>query len=212
MRPVFLFVGGCALACGCAQVIGLEDWKDPSSGVTGSGGSTSVTASSSAGTGGAPTASHAAATSASVGTGNVSCADGMKNGLETDVDCGGDACPPCALGKGCANGADCQTGTCVAKRCVSPPDAGPPCDMSPDPTCHDCKKNALETDVDCGGDSCAPCGAGKGCVSGADCTTGSCDANHHCAAGTPGQPCHDAADCSSQMCTAGSCWTGSCCL
>ena len=40
-----------------------------------------------------------------------SCSDGIKNGNETDVDCGG-SCKTCDLGKGCKNGTDCSTGYC----------------------------------------------------------------------------------------------------
>jgi cysteine-rich repeat protein len=42
------------------------------------------------------------------------------------------------------------------------------------PTCEDAAKNADETDVDCGG-SCDPCGAGKACGDGGDCSTSYCD-------------------------------------
>ena len=47
------------------------------------------------------------------------CGDGIKNGSETDVDCGG-SCQPCANGQGCARRADCagdlvcSGGTCQA--------------------------------------------------------------------------------------------------
>lgn len=36
-----------------------------------------------------------------------SCFDNMKNGIETDVDCGG-MCPPCGSGKACAINLDCK--------------------------------------------------------------------------------------------------------
>ncbi len=35
------------------------------------------------------------------------CADGEQNGAETDVDCGGGTCGPCANDKGCETDADC---------------------------------------------------------------------------------------------------------
>jgi hypothetical protein len=44
-----------------------------------------------------------------------SCADGVQNALETDVDCGGLACASCALGFGCDSGADCVTNICSAE-------------------------------------------------------------------------------------------------
>jgi hypothetical protein len=40
-------------------------------------------------------------------------------------------------------------------------------------SCDDDKKNGGETDADCGG-PCAPCGTGRTCTSGADCSTGVC--------------------------------------
>jgi hypothetical protein len=43
--------------------------------------------------------------------------DGIKNGAETDVDCGGPDCPKCPDGKGCAAGSDCQSGFCVYGIC-----------------------------------------------------------------------------------------------
>src|SRR5688500_17885194 len=43
------------------------------------------------------------------------CNDGLKNGSETDIDCGG-SCPGCAPGKTCVRNADCASGRCA---CVS---------------------------------------------------------------------------------------------
>jgi hypothetical protein len=45
------------------------------------------------------------------------CDDGMRNGLETDVDCGG-GCAPCEVGKACAVDADCApSGICDPQQC-----------------------------------------------------------------------------------------------
>jgi hypothetical protein len=41
------------------------------------------------------------------------CADGTKNGAETDVDCGGSTCGPCALGKACVLKTDCAGSICA---------------------------------------------------------------------------------------------------
>ncbi|MDC3961601.1 hypothetical protein KEG38_47725 [Polyangium jinanense] len=54
-----------------------------------------------------------------------SCDDGLKNGDETDVDCGGTHCSPCAQGKTCATMTDCVTafcvdGVCCAENCDAP--------------------------------------------------------------------------------------------
>ncbi|MBI5534687.1 MAG: TonB-dependent receptor [Deltaproteobacteria bacterium] len=47
------------------------------------------------------------------------CVDGVKDGAETDIDCGGGTCPACALGKLCSLPSDCAstfcTGACVSE-------------------------------------------------------------------------------------------------
>ena len=43
----------------------------------------------------------------------ASCTDGVLDGKETDVDCGGDACGACDNGKLCLAGIDCQSGYCA---------------------------------------------------------------------------------------------------
>lgn len=82
------------------------------------------------------------------------CTDGIQNGSETDVDCGGpdcDACPTCTDGvqNGNETGVDC---------------GGPDCPSCPvPPTCTDGIQNGNETGVDCGGPDCDPCDTG-GCT------------------------------------------------
>ena len=52
-----------------------------------------------------------------------SCTDGVRNGDETDVDCGG-SCPACATGRACLHRTDCAAGHCVDNVCEGPmPDA-----------------------------------------------------------------------------------------
>ena len=46
-----------------------------------------------------------------------SCADGLKNGKETDVDCGGN-CAVCGDGRDCVADTDCGAGTCFAGKCA----------------------------------------------------------------------------------------------
>ena len=46
----------------------------------------------------------------------ASCSDGISNGGETGVDCGG-PCGSCANGQGCCAGADCQSGNCSGDIC-----------------------------------------------------------------------------------------------
>lgn len=45
------------------------------------------------------------------------CTDGVKSGAETDVDCGGNACPACADDMACTKASDCMNGSCFAGRC-----------------------------------------------------------------------------------------------
>lgn len=90
----------------------------------------------------------------------ASCGDSVKNGSETDVDCGGAMCPRCATGKACSTGTDCVGDTCAGSVCA--------------PTCTDGLKNNGEADVDCGGVNCGKCGVGSACAGSADCVTGNC--------------------------------------
>ena len=82
--------------------------------------------------------------------------DGVKNGDETDVDCGGGNAARCADGRGCARATDCTSGVCTASTCAAP---GP----------TDGVKNADETDVDCGGAKAPKCALGKACKANEDC-------------------------------------------
>ncbi|MEP7120414.1 MAG: hypothetical protein ABJE95_05880 [Byssovorax sp.] len=46
------------------------------------------------------------------------CSDGLKNGNESDVDCGGGGtCAACAAGKSCVNDVDCSSSACSADKC-----------------------------------------------------------------------------------------------
>ncbi len=63
-------------------------------------------------------ASDAAMDSGSDATMGPSCTDGVRNGMETDVGCGGPTCSPCARGMRCASDADCSTGSCRRGACV----------------------------------------------------------------------------------------------
>lgn len=49
-----------------------------------------------------------------------SCTDGILNGGETDLDCGGDCSPAklCALGKNCEKRSDCDSFVCTDNKCV----------------------------------------------------------------------------------------------
>ena len=50
----------------------------------------------------------------------ATCADGVINGDETDIDCGGDnPCDDCALNLRCDGASDCETGFCSSGRCTA---------------------------------------------------------------------------------------------
>lgn len=89
----------------------------------------------------------------------LGCSDAVKDGGETDKDCGG-PCSPCADGLHCVGAADCQSGVCKSKICKPP-------------TCNDGTKNGSESDTDCGG-SCLACGETKNCSAPNDCISGVC--------------------------------------
>jgi hypothetical protein len=146
-----------------------------------------------------------------------SCTDGLTNGRETDVDCGGD-CSPCAIGQICDAGTDCVTGSCQNASCQAP-------------SCTDGIANGRETDIDCGGD-CGPCAIGQICAAGADCVTRACqdllcraascgdgvqngdetalDCGGSCGRCGDGQPCLAEGDCQSGVCADATCQVASC--
>lgn len=82
------------------------------------------------------------------------CEDGIQNGDETGVDCGGSNCPVCpepTCNDGIQNGD--ETGVdCGGSSCASCP-----------ATCDDGIQNGDEEGVDCGGSSCTPCSTGGPC-------------------------------------------------
>ena len=121
----------------------------------GAGGTSAGSGGTSAGNGGTAGAGGAAPT----------CGDLTTNGTETDVDCGGDACKPCADGKLCQKFSDCVGAICNGGTCESAP------------TCNDGKQNGAETDVDCGGPVCgAVCVDGQICKLPTDCASTVCAA------------------------------------
>lgn len=95
----------------------------------------------------------------------ATCGDGVQNGDETDIDCGGGACNTCEIGKNCTQDTDCTSNTCDpnSAKCIAAA------------TCSDGIKNQDETDVDCGGATCNPCALGDTCMQNSDCGTMNCD-------------------------------------
>ncbi len=100
----------------------------------------------------------------------VTAVDGVKNGTETDVDCGGPEAgvPRCAPGNACGGALDCASSVCT----------GPVCQP---PTGTDGVKNGDESDADCGGRlTGAPrCTPGRICAQNADCSLG-CNYQSRC--------------------------------
>lgn len=87
------------------------------------------------------------------------CFDRVRDGDETDVDCGG-ACQPCGALAGCADAADCWSGACVEQACA-------------EPSCADGLQDGFESDVDCGA-GCGGCASGETCRNNGDCASWSC--------------------------------------
>lgn len=113
------------------------------------------------------------------------CFDGLRNGSETDVDCGGSCDPKCGAGRLCTLNTDCQSGSCNASgRCATD-------------QCSDGRMNGNETGVDCGGQCATRCPVGQGCLSGVDC------AHPMMLQGVPGFCATTTATCSSSSCTTG---------
>jgi hypothetical protein len=92
------------------------------------------------------------------------CDDGVKNGKEKGVDCGGGTCPGCPVGNPCDNAADCESKLCSGG-------CGPICQKT---GCDNHLIDGSETDIDCGGGSCPACDFGKTCKTGSDCASGEC--------------------------------------
>lgn len=96
------------------------------------------------------------------------CGNGLRDGGETDLDCGG-PCGPCADGKACINNGDCRVADCTDGLCRAA-------------HCSDGVKSLGESAVDCGG-PCGlcmddmTCGNNDDCRSG-DCTAGVCRKTH----------------------------------
>ncbi len=129
------------------------------------------------------------------------CSNGLKDGGETDVDCGG-PCSPCADAKTCVIDNDCLSLVCKGKTCKSP-------------TCSDGAKNGGEADADCGG-ACSPCADGKTCDAPLDCAGGACNGHLCCTpmieAITCLGHCGQVTNNCGQTITCGACATGTTCV
>lgn len=112
----------------------------------------------------APTSRDAATNAradAGDGGGAPTCSDGLQNGSETGLDCGG-LCP-----LACSPDALCEAGSC----------ANDSCDGGGCESCQDGAQNQTETDIDCGGGACAPCPDDARCNVPSDCAGELCEGN-----------------------------------
>ena len=71
------------------------------------------------------------------------CTDGIRNGAETDVDCGGGSCPRCQGGQTCTSRDDCHTALCDGGTCQSCAAAGD-CGLDTDGSMCFCRDNAAK--------------------------------------------------------------------
>jgi hypothetical protein len=168
VRPFAIVAAGFLLACGGdAATSGEQGGQGTSgsgggSGLGGHGGSDGAMTSNAGG-------DRASSSSAASGGGGGSscappepCSNGVKDGWETDVDCGG-SCQPCLVGSACLVPNDCATRLCAAGKCASLA-----------ASCSNGRRDGSESDVDCGGAACPACPDGKACAAPADCLGGYC--------------------------------------
>jgi hypothetical protein len=127
----------------------------------------------------------------------AACNDTIKNGSETDIDCGG-VCPGCALGKACMGNSDCASGACAGGVCVECNTASQ-CPGS-DTDCHvrTCNANA------CGVNNIAM-GTATSSQTAGDCQLSVCDGSGGAVsvADNTDVPADDGLQCTSEACVAG---------
>ncbi len=146
MKRHLVFVAFVALVTGSSCAASNDETAGPTGGSSGSGATSGVDGGGASGD-----------------SGPSSCSDGVRNGSESDVDCGW-LCPKCADGKQCGAGPDCASGICEGAKCQPG-------------SCTDTVKNGAETDVDCGGSSCDKCEVCRQCQQDEDCAPGLCETN-----------------------------------
>ena len=104
------------------------------------------------------------ATALCVGGQCTSCTNGLQDGDETDVDCGGRCGSTCDDSQICLQSLDCTSGVCfvgsISTSCAS---------------CFNSAQDGDESDVDCGGSCAQACSIGDSCSSDADCAIQNCD-------------------------------------
>jgi hypothetical protein len=98
----------------------------------------------------------------------LTCSDGIKNGNESDIDCGG-SCGRCQITGGCTGPNDCASAYCVSGTCASCPPGGT-CGTDGGSTCV-CQPRASSSEQVCVNFERpqVPCGAGGSCPSNTVC-------------------------------------------
>ncbi len=112
------------------------------------------------------------ATGSDDSTAGDACGNGVQDGDETDVDCGGSCSSQCGSGGGCQNDDDCVSDACSRDNLCEDPSS-----------CTNGTQDGDETDVDCGGSCETGCDDGGSCGVDTDCTSGSCQEDGTCGAG-----------------------------
>ena len=137
------------------------------------------------------------------------CDDGIRNGAETDIDCGGGQCPRCEQNSRCVNGSDCVTGICDRGVCADSQCRGRDCLAGQSCYRGDCFPECRNQE-ECPGDS-------QRCVGGAcvptNCEGVSCDEDREiCYLGACYAACERSRDCRGQgaQCISGACIIPSC--
>lgn len=123
------------------------------------------------------------------------CGDGVLDGDEGGIDCGGATCAKCANGVAVSAAAACASGLWNGFVCVGA-------------ICDDGIKSGDETAADCGGPTCARrCGFSRGCMTSTDCAAGApvCDTSFGTCLRAAGMVCTSSLQCGDGKCTAGRC-------
>ncbi|KAF6263210.1 hypothetical protein COO60DRAFT_513298 [Scenedesmus sp. NREL 46B-D3] len=108
----------------------------------------------------------------------ATCSNGVKDGRETDLDCGGGGCQAlCSRGQGCVEARDCITGVCSGGVCRQAA------------TCTNRLRDDNEGDTDCGQVCDRQCGVAGLCQANADCISNVCRSGR----------CVDAPTCSNEV-------------
>jgi hypothetical protein len=122
----------------------------------------------------------------------ASCTDGVMDGTETGVDCGGGQCPACGNGQTCLVPSDCASTVCSSGACVectAPTDCAAQASLCLVNTCTatTCGTTNAATGTACtdnGGTVCSASGTCVACNVDADCAGGGVCSNNTCMAAT----------------------------